>query len=124
LNRQITQRALVFRAFEHNIVEIPATAPSRALVLAEKQRQRILAHAQEFDIDFIHIDRDHRQPPAFARGQHTALGREPDRRSQFPGIHLAPDFLPEAGTIGGGEIGRDDASKRSSALKSWVPTSG
>ncbi len=127
LDRQVGQHPFVGLAAEHEAVQVdrlgqlrdrrvlavvavqlPAAATAAALVLAEEAGQVLLAHAQEFDVHFRHVDRHHRQAAALARRQHAALRGEAGSRLQFAGEHLLAHFAAQAAAVGGEQVGRDD----------------
>ena len=126
LDRQISDDTFVALAAEHEtvgvdrfrefgqrrvvavlVVQLPAAAAAAALVFIEELRQRLLAHAQELDVDLGHVHRHHRQAAAFARRQHAALRGEPGGRLQFAGVDLLLDVAAERAAVGSGELRRN-----------------
>src|SRR5690606_37741891 len=118
LDRQVVERALVLVAGEHEAVgvygigdlrnrfafaavpsilrvEFPRTAPRIFLVSRKEIRQFVVVHAQELDIDFIDVDRYHRQPARLARRQDAALGGKSDRRFERSRKDALADFAAE-----------------------------
>ena len=126
LGRQVGDHALVALSAEHETigvdrfrklrergllvvfaVQLPTAATAAALVFGEELRQRFLAHTQEFDIDFRHVHRYHRQAAAVARRQHAALRGETDRRVEFTGVDLLFDIPAEGIAVRRRELGGD-----------------
>ena len=126
LNRQIRHHALVAFSAEHEtvgvdrlgqlrqrrafvvvVVQIPTAAAAAALVLGKKLRQRLLAHAQEFDVDLGHVHRYHRQAAAVARRQYAALRGEAHGRVEFAGVDLLFDIAAKTAAVRGGELAGD-----------------
>ena len=130
LDRQVVERALVFVAGQDEAVgvdrigdlrdrlalaavpavlrvEVPGAAARVLLVGGEEIGQFVVVHAQEFDIDFVDVDRNHGQATRLARRQHAALRGESDRRFERAGEDVLADLAAEGLAIHGRELALD-----------------
>jgi hypothetical protein len=130
LYRQVVQGALVLLAGEHETIRInrigdlcdrlpfaPVPAVARVQLVAaalavllvggEEVRDLVVAHAQEFDIDFLDVDRNDRQAARLARGQHISLRGESGGRFHRSGVDLLVDVRAEGLAVGGCEVTLD-----------------
>ena len=67
--------------------------------LGKERRQRFGFDPEEFDVDLVDIQGNHRQAFGQARGQQTATAGKPDSRLQVAGFQAADVFASQLGVI-------------------------